>query len=127
MNAKIMEGLVGARTSTDLMNTPMRVFEEAERRGDTAVMERAMGYAGDMAEKAADYQTKADQGMEEDAKKTEEEAKAQQEEAIKKRREEREKTEEKLRENGKSDPSASNLVALAKLYGLSAVELLEGL
>lgn len=34
---------------------------------------------------------------------------------------------EKLRENGKSDPSASNLVALAKLYGLSAVELLEGL
>ena len=30
-------------------------------------------------------------------------------------------------ENGKSDPSTSNLIALAKLYGLSAEELLEGL
>ena len=38
-----------------LMNTPMRVYKEAERRGDTAVMERAMGYAGDFADKAEDY------------------------------------------------------------------------
>ena len=30
-------------------------------------------------------------------------------------------------ENGISDPSTSNLIALAKLYGLSADELLEGL
>ena len=30
-------------------------------------------------------------------------------------------------ENGISDPSTSNLIALAKLYGLSAEELLEGL
>ena len=30
-------------------------------------------------------------------------------------------------ENGVSDPSTSNLIALAKLYGLSAEELLEGL
>ena len=30
-------------------------------------------------------------------------------------------------ENGVSDPSTSNLIALAKLYGLSVEELLEGL
>ena len=30
-------------------------------------------------------------------------------------------------ENGGSDPSTSNLIALAKLYGLSAEDLLEGL
>lgn len=30
-------------------------------------------------------------------------------------------------ENGVSDPSTSNLIALAKLFGLSAEELLEGL
>jgi len=30
-------------------------------------------------------------------------------------------------ENGKSDPSTSNPIALAKLYGLSAEEVLEGL
>lgn len=30
-------------------------------------------------------------------------------------------------ENGKSDPSTANLIALAKLYGISAEELLEGL
>ena len=30
-------------------------------------------------------------------------------------------------ENGVSDPSTSNLIVLAKLYGLSAEELLEGL
>lgn len=30
-------------------------------------------------------------------------------------------------ETGKSDPSTANLIALAKLYGISAEELLEGL
>lgn len=45
MNTKTMEGLVGARTNMNLMNTPMRVFKEARRKGDTATMERAMGYA----------------------------------------------------------------------------------
>ena len=30
-------------------------------------------------------------------------------------------------ENGVSDPSTSNLIALAKLFGLSAEDLLEGL
>ena len=45
MNAVTMEGLMGASTSVSLMNTPMRVFQEASGRGDTETMKRAMGYA----------------------------------------------------------------------------------
>ncbi|MCM1541113.1 MAG: hypothetical protein NC121_07620 [Blautia sp.] len=93
MNSKTMEGLVGARTNMNLMNTPMRVYREARRKGDTDAMERAMGYVGDFSDKAEDYKAKADKGMEEDAKEAEEKAKAQREEAIRKRREECEKLE----------------------------------
>ena len=52
-------GLAGANMSMKLMNTLMRVYKEAERRGDTAVMERVMGYVGELADKAEDYQKKA--------------------------------------------------------------------
>ena len=34
MHIKTMEGLVGARTNMNLVNTPMRVYRDAERRGD---------------------------------------------------------------------------------------------
>ena len=34
MNTKTMEGLVGARTNMNLVNTPMRVFKEARRKGN---------------------------------------------------------------------------------------------
>ena len=90
MNTKTMEGIVGARTNMNLMNTPMRVFKEARRKGDTATMERAMGYVNDFSDKAQEYKAKADEGMEEDAKETREKAKLQCEEAIRKRKEERE-------------------------------------
>ena len=39
MHTKTMEGLVGARTNMNLLNTPMRVFKDARRRGDTATMD----------------------------------------------------------------------------------------
>ena len=32
MNTKTMEGLAGAATNMNLMNTPMRVYKEARRR-----------------------------------------------------------------------------------------------
>ena len=64
--------------SMKLMNTPIRVYKEAERRGDTAVMERAMGYASDFADKAEDYQKTTEKGMKEDAKEAREKAKAEQ-------------------------------------------------
>lgn len=42
-----MEGLAGAKTNMDLLNTPFRVYKDARRRGDLATMERAMGYVKD--------------------------------------------------------------------------------
>lgn len=68
MNTKIMEGLVGASTNLRLVNTPMRVYKEARNSGNTDVMERAMGYAGEFAEKAEKYTDKAKEGGMEEAK-----------------------------------------------------------
>lgn len=90
MHTKTIEGLVGASTNVNLLNTPMRVFKEARRRGDTATMERAMEYAGDFSERAEKYQVKADEGMKEEK----EREKLEREKAIEKRREEKEKLEE---------------------------------
>lgn len=99
MHTKTMEGLVGASTNMNLLNTPMRVFKEAERKGDTATMERAMGYVGDFSDKVEKYKAEADKGLEEDAKEAREKEKLQREEAIRKRKEEREKQEESIEEN----------------------------
>ncbi|MDE7251191.1 MAG: hypothetical protein K2N82_15205 [Lachnospiraceae bacterium] len=103
MNTKTMEGIVGARTNMNLMKTPMRVFKEARCKGDTATMERAMGYVGEFSDKAEEYKAEAEKGMEEDAREAREKAKLQREEAIQKRREEREKLEEKIEENRNSN------------------------
>lgn len=103
MNAKTMEGLVGARTNMNMIDTPMRVYKEARRKGDMATMERAMGYVSDFSDKAEDYKAEADKGMEEDAREAREKAKEQCEEAIQKRREEREKLEEKMEESRNAD------------------------
>ena len=106
MNTKTMEGIVGARTNMNLMNTPMRVFKEARHKGDMATMERAMGYVGEFSDKAEDYKAEADKGMEEDAREAREIAKLQREEAIQKRREEREKLEEKIEESRNADTNS---------------------
>lgn len=99
MNANTMEGLIGAKTNVNLLNTPMHIFNEAERRGDTATMERAMGYAVELADKAEEYKTKTSRGMEEDARETKEKAKLEREEAVQKRKEEHEKLEAKIEDN----------------------------
>jgi len=103
MNTKTMEGLVGARTNMNLLNTPMRVFKEARRKGDTATMERAMGYVGEFSDKAEEYKAETDKGMKGDAREAREKAKLQREEIIQKHREEREKLEEEISENRNSD------------------------
>ncbi len=103
MNTKTMEGLVGARTNMNLLNTPMRVYKEARLKGDTATMERSMGYVNEFSDKAKEYKSEADKGMEEDAKEAREKEKLQREKAIQKRREEREKLEERTRENRNAD------------------------
>ncbi len=106
MNTKTMEGLVGARTNMELVNTPMRVYKEARRRGDTATMDRAMGYVSDLEDKAQDYKVKADEGMKADAEEAREEAKAEREKAIERRREEREELNQKLDEKAEADRNA---------------------
>ncbi len=103
MHTKTMEGLAGANINMKLLNTPFRVYKEAERRGDTAVMERAMGYAGEFADKAEDYQKITEEGMKEDAREAREKAKAEQEKAIRKRKEEREEQEKRISESCKGD------------------------
>lgn len=112
MNTKTMEGLAGAKTNMNLLNTPMRIFKEARRRGDTATMERAMGYVGDFADKTEEYKAKADKGMEEDARAAREKAELEREKSIRKRKEEREKLEErieeKIEENRNTDTELDN-------------------
>ena len=103
MNTKTMEGLVGARTNMNLVNTPMRVYKEASRKGDTETMKRAMGYANEFSDKAEEYKAEADEGMKEDAKEAREKAKVQRDEAIRKRRDEREKLEERIEESRNAD------------------------
>lgn len=98
MNMKTMEGLVGARTNIDLVNTPLRVYKEARRKGDTATMERAMGYVTEFEGKAEQYKTEADAGMKEDAEEAREKVKSELDKAIRKRREECERFEERIEE-----------------------------
>lgn len=109
MHTKTMEGLIGARTNMNLMNTPMRVFKEAKRKGDTETMERAMGYVGDFSEKAEDYKAEADKGMKEDAKEARKKVELQRDEAVQKRREEREKLEARIEENGNADTNTDTV------------------
>ncbi|MDE6592663.1 MAG: hypothetical protein K2K57_06335 [Oscillospiraceae bacterium] len=52
MQAGSMKALMGASSNINLVNTPMRVFKEAENRGDTETMKRAMGYAAELGENA---------------------------------------------------------------------------
>lgn len=82
MHVKTMEGLVGAGTNMNLLNTPMRVYKEARRRGDTAMMERAMGYVSEFAGKAEEYKAETDEGMKEDAKAAKEKSESEREKAI---------------------------------------------
>ena len=107
MHTKTMEGLIGARANVNLMDTPMRVYREARRKGDTETMERAMGYANECSDQAEEYKVKADEGMKKDAEEARRTAAEQREEAIRKRREEREKLEKELEESRSADAGAS--------------------
>lgn len=107
MNTKTMDGLIGARMNMEMVNVPMRVFKEARLKGDTATMERAMGYVGEFSEKAWGYEAKADEGMKEEAKeereKAKERAKEELAEKIEKRKEEQKAEAEGNRLDGAED------------------------
>ena len=103
MNAKTMEGLIGAGKNMNLVNTPMKVYKEARRKGDTATMERAMGYANDLTDRADAYKSKAEEGMKEEADEMREKEKAEREKRIEARKEDREKLEERINETRGND------------------------
>lgn len=109
MHTKTMEGLIGARTNMEMLNTPFRVFKEARLKGDTAMMERAMGYMGEFHEDAYEYKAEADEGMKKDAEETRKIAEEQREEAIQKRREEREELEKRMEENREEKKDADTV------------------
>lgn len=115
MHSKTMEGLTGASTNFKVMQTPIRVFKDARRRGDIAVMERAMEYAGDFAQKTQEYQAEAEEGMEEDAEAAKERAKIEQEKRIEKLKEERAEQEEKLTGEKRNAPDTVEISEEGKL------------
>lgn len=90
MNVKTMEGLAGADTSIRMIATPMSVAKEAENKGDTEKLKRALSYASEMTEQAGAYSEKTSQGMKLDAKEAKEQEKLRQEEQIKEQKEKRE-------------------------------------
>lgn len=103
MNTKTMEGLVGASTNMNLLDTPFKVYKEARQKGDTGAMERAIGYVGEFSDKAEEYKAEAEKGMKEDAKEAREKAEAERENAIRKRRQEREELEKRTEESRSKD------------------------
>ena len=103
MKAGSMEGLIGASQNMKLSRTPMHVYKEAERRGDTETMERAMGYVTDFEKKANEYSDKAQEELTKELKEERKEQELKREQAIEKRKEERKEYMEKLQESNKSD------------------------
>lgn len=64
MHVKAMEGLMGAAVNVDMMEVPMRIYREAERRGDLSTMERSMQYATEFSGRKEEYREKIEDGME---------------------------------------------------------------
>ncbi len=113
MKAGSMEGLIGASLNMKLTRTPMRVFKEAERKGDTEVMKRAMGYVTEFQEKAHEC---SDRAQEELAKELKEERKEQEirREQAQERKEETKKYVEKIQENNKADTPKTDSVEISE-------------
>ena len=107
MNTKTMEGLAGAAASIQLTAVPMNAFREAQRKGNTEGMDRAMGYASGLMEQAGKYQEKAREGMKLEAEEARKEEKLAQEKLVEKRKAEKEAQENRMEESrseGKRPP-----------------------
>lgn len=104
MNLKTMEGLLGAGTNIKMTEVPMRVYREAERRGDIATMNRSMGYAAEFTERAGTYKKEAERGMKEEKEELREKEKRAREEALEKKREEEKRVEKGENRNEPADP-----------------------
>jgi parvulin-like peptidyl-prolyl isomerase len=114
MKAGSMEGLIGASQNMKLSRTPMRVYKEAELRGDTATMERAMGYVTDFEKKANECSDKAQEELAKELKEERKEQELKREQAIEKRKEEAKENKEKLQESNKSDIQKADSVEISE-------------
>lgn len=138
MNAKTMEGLAGAGASMAMMSVPMNVAKEAERKGETDKMQRALGYAAELTEQAEKYSEKASQGMKQEAKEAREKEKLRQEKLLEEKRAEgQEKSEQagekagnvpgagmdlvEISEEGKAAAETAGQAAAAEMAGQTAV------
>lgn len=113
MKAGSMEGLIGASVNMKLSQTPMRVFKEAERRGNTEVMKRAMGYVTDFQEKAHECSDRAQEELAKELKEERKEQEIKRQQALE-RKEETKEYVEKIQENNKSDIPATDRVEISE-------------
>lgn len=113
MNSGSMEGLIGASANVNIAKVPLRVYEEAERKGDTATMERSMGYFTEFSQKAVQYKEHA----------AEETLKEQREERAEREREAEEALERKIEENR----AANKAQAETKSEAQAPAEAVEGI
>lgn len=113
MKAGTMEGLIGADVNMKLMDTPMRVYKEARRKGDLGAMERAMGYATEFQDTAYEYKEKAEKELRKEMQENREEQQREREEALEERREAAKETQketaEKLAEKSAKDREETNV------------------
>ncbi len=114
MKAGSMEGLIGASANMSLSKTPMRVYKDAEHRGDTAVMERAMGYVTEFQDRAQEYSDKAQEELVKELKEERREQELKREQAVEKRREEAKEYKEKLQESNESDIQKADSVEISE-------------
>ncbi len=113
MKAGSMEGLIGANVNIRLSNTPMRVYRDAEHRGDTKVMKRAMQYVTDFQEKAQKYSDKAQEELKKELKEERKEQKLKHEQALERKEEVKEYV-EKIQENNKLDISKTDSIEISE-------------
>lgn len=113
MKAGSMEGLIGASVNMKLSQTPMRVFKEAERRGNTEVMKRAMGYVTDFQEKAHECSDRAQEELAKELKEERKEQEIKRQQALE-RKEETKEYVEKIQKNNKSDIPETDSVEISE-------------
>ncbi len=113
MKAGSMEGLIGASINTKISRTPMRVFKEAELRGDTETMKRAMGYVREYQDKAQECSDREQEALPKELEEERREQEARRQQALERRKETKEYV-EKVQENNKPDTPKEDNVTISE-------------
>lgn len=112
MQTNTAAGLIGANAYLQETRVPTKVFKEARAEGDTAKMERAIGYVEKLGSTALEYKKQADKGLKEEARQAREEAREKQEELAQRIKDDRIKAEERL-EAARTDGEAAGTAEAA--------------